>query len=190
MHDGGLYPIFLKLEGRAVLVVGAGSVAERKIEALLEAGAHVRVVAPEATQRVRELAERGALQLHARPFRDSDAEGAWLVVAATGDAGVQDAAARSAGARRAFVIAVDDPANASAYSGAIVRRPPFTVAISSSGETPALTRLLREIIEHALPAESWIAHARALRRKWRADTTPMGERFGELVRELARRKVD
>ncbi len=190
MHDGGLYPIFLKLEGRTVLVVGAGAVAERKIDALLRAGAHVRVVAPDATERVRELAGQGALEWHARPFEDRDAEGAWLVVAATPDAGVQGAASRSAGARRAFIIAVDDPANATAYSGAIVRRPPFTVAISSSGETPALTRLMREIIEHALPAESWIAHARALRRKWRADRTPMGERFGELVRELARVKGD
>jgi siroheme synthase-like protein len=187
MSAAGLYPVFLKLEGRQALVVGAGTVGERKIEALLLAGARVRVVAPEATPRVRDLARKGALEWRARPFEDADAEGAWLIVAATPDAAAQGRVAACAGARRAFVIAVDDPPNASAYSGAVVRRPPFTIAISSSGETPALTRLLREIIEHALPADDWIAHARLLRRKWRAEKTPMGQRFGELVRELAKK---
>ena len=62
-----------------------------------------------------------------------------------------------------------------------MRRPPFLVAISSSGATPALTRLVREIIEQVLPGDAWIEHARALREKWIADGTPMGERFGDLV---------
>jgi siroheme synthase-like protein len=188
MPDARVYPLFLKLEGREVLVVGAGSVGERKIESLVEAGARVRVVAPEATPRVRELAQQGAVDWRARRFVEADAEGAWLIVAATPDGAAQSAVAASATARMVFVIAVDDPPNASAYSGAVVRRPPFTVAISSSGEAPALTRLLREVIEHALPSESWVAHARALRRRWRADKTPMGARFGELVRELAKRR--
>lgn len=182
-----LYPVFLKLEGRQVLVVGAGTVGERKIESLLAAGARVRVVAPEATPRVRDLAQAGALEWRTRPFEDADAEGAWLIVAATPDAAAQGLAAAAGRARRAFVIAADDPPNASAYSGAVVRRPPFTIAISSSGETPALTRLLREIIESALPADDWVAHARALRRRWRAEKAPMGQRFGELVRELAKK---
>jgi len=187
MSGASLYPIFLKLEGRHVLVVGAGAVAERKIESLLSAGARVRVVAPEATPRLRDLAREGALEWHPRPFHDTDADGMWLIVAATSDTATQSRVADSGSIRHAFVIAVDDPPNASAYSGAVIRRPPFTIAISSSGETPALTRLLREIIEHALPADEWIAHARALRRKWRTEKTPMGQRFGELVRELAKK---
>lgn len=89
--------------------------------------------------------------------------------------------------RRLFVVAVDDPANASAYSAAIVRRAPLTVAISSSGATPALTRLLREVIEEVLPHPDWIAHAQALRTEWLASAKPMGERFADLVRELANR---
>jgi siroheme synthase-like protein len=113
-------------------------------------------------------------------------DGAWLVFAATGDASVQRRVADAAGERRVFCVAVDDPANASAYSGAVVRRPPFTVAISSSGAAPALTRLVREVIEHVLPGERWVERATELRAKWLADGTPMGDRFAELVREMAR----
>jgi siroheme synthase-like protein len=187
MTDAVVYPLFLKLAGRTVLVVGAGAVGERRIQALVDAGARVRAVAPSATPRVARLAEGGSIEWHARPFVELDVDGTWLVVAATSDAAVQRAVAASCASRCVFCVAVDDPSNASAYSGALVRRDPFTIAISSSGETPALTRLLREVIELALPSDAWVAHARALRRKWKAEKTPMGERFAELVRELAKR---
>jgi siroheme synthase-like protein len=184
MAEAALYPIFLKLEGRRVLVVGAGTQAERKIAAALEALAHVHVVAPVATPRIEQWAKAGAVTWSARVFEDADAEGAWLVVAATPDAEVQRAVAASCAARRLFCLAVDDPAHASAYSASVLRRPPFTVAISSSGETPALTRLVREVLEGALPPDEWITRARALRRKWRREGTPMAERFAELAKDL------
>jgi siroheme synthase-like protein len=185
--DASLFPLFLKLAGRAVLVVGAGAIAERKVASLRAAGAEVRLVAPDATAELRRLAGEGLLAWEARGFEESDLEGAWLVVAATGDPDTQKRVAAATEARRVFLLAVDDPPNASAYSGAVVHRPPFLVAISSSGATPALTRLLREIIEQVLPGDSWIEHARALREKWIADGTPMGERFGDLVRSLRQR---
>jgi uroporphyrin-III C-methyltransferase/precorrin-2 dehydrogenase/sirohydrochlorin ferrochelatase len=188
--DSGVYPIFLKLGGRTVLVVGAGVVAERKIAALVDAKALVRVVAPDATDGVRHLARSGALEWHARPFAESDVDGAWLVVAATGDAAVQRRVAAAGEARHTFVVAVDDVANATAYSGAIVARPPFTVAISSSGETPALTRLVREIIEQVLPPDDWIEHAKEIRARWIASGTPFNERFGLLVKEFAARSKE
>ena len=188
--EPALYPIFLKLRGRRVLVVGAGPVAERKIAALVEAAADVVVVAMEATPRIRERATNGDIAWHARAFIPSDADGAWLVVAATSDPAVQRAAAAAAEERRLFVLAVDDIANATAYSGAIVRRPPFTVAISSSGETPALTRLLREILEDALPPADWVEHAKALRAAWIASGIPAGSRFADLVRTFASRARD
>jgi siroheme synthase-like protein len=183
-----LLPLFLKLEGRDVLVVGGGGVAERKIAALLEARAIVRVVSPEATEGVQRAAADGAIRWERRAFADADADGAWLVFAATGDAEVQRGVAEAARARRVFCVAVDDPPNASAYSGAVVHRPPFLVAISSQGATPALTRLLREVIEQVLPGDAWVERARELRARWLADGTPMGERFPELVREITRRK--
>jgi uroporphyrin-III C-methyltransferase/precorrin-2 dehydrogenase/sirohydrochlorin ferrochelatase len=182
----GLLPLFLKLEGRDVLVVGAGAVAERKIASLLEAGARVRVVAPETSEGVRRLADEGKVTLHRRAFAESDLAGTWLVFAATAEADIQRRVGEAAAAQRTFCVAVDDPANASAYSGAVVARPPFLVAISSSGETPALTRLLREVIEHVLPGDGWVEHARALRAKWIAERTPMQDRFAELVRDVKR----
>ncbi len=171
-----------------MLVVGAGAVAERKIEALLRAKAVVRVVAPDATSAIRDWAAKGVVEWLARPFDPADATDPWLVVAATSDAAVQRGVADAADARGRFVIAVDDPANASAYSGAVVSRPPFAIAISSSGAAPALTRLMREVIEHVLPSEDAIADAKKLRAKWLAAETPIGDRFEELVRELTRER--
>ncbi len=185
--ETSLYPVFLKLEGRQVLVVGGGAVAERKIDALIQSRARVRVVAPDATDAIRQWATETALEWFARPFDDSDVDDAWLVIAATADPAVQRSVAAAAERRGRFVVAVDDPAHASAYSGAVVRRPPFTVAISSSGTAPALTRLFREVLEQALPSDDAIADAQRLRAKWQAEGTPMEKRFDELVRELKNR---
>lgn len=180
-------PLFLKLEGRVVLVVGAGEVAERKVTSLLEARARVRLVAPEATASLERLAAGGSLEWRRRGFEESDVEGAWLAFAATSDAATQRAVGESCSARRVFCVAVDDPPNATAYSGAVVRRPPFTVAISSTGAAPALTRLVRELVELVLPGQEWVEHARQLRERWKAEGTPMQDRFAELVREFAAR---
>jgi siroheme synthase-like protein len=185
-NEASLYPVFLKLAGRTVVVVGAGSVAERKIAPLVDAGATVRVVAPDATEAVRRLAERGVILWIDRKFEDADVDGAWLVMSATSNPETQRAVAVASLARRTFLIAVDDPPNASAYSGAVVQRPPFLVAISSSGEAPALARLLREIIEQVMPGPTWVEHAKRLRAKWLADRSPMADRFGELVKEFKR----
>jgi uroporphyrin-III C-methyltransferase/precorrin-2 dehydrogenase/sirohydrochlorin ferrochelatase len=177
-----LYPLFLNVRGRRVVVVGAGAVAERKVNELLAAGAAVDVVAKDASEAIEALARRGEVSLARRPFDPGDLDGTWLVVAATGDEAVQRAVFAAAEARRVFVVAVDDPANGSAHTPAIVVREPYVVAISSAGETPALTRLLREILEQILPDEQWVEAARALRAKWKSERTPMGSRFPELVR--------
>jgi siroheme synthase-like protein len=182
--EASLYPLFLKLGGLPVLVVGAGTVAERKVVALLSAGARIRVVAPRATAKIQQLAQATTIEWTARGFEDADVEHVWLVVASTSDADVQRRVAAAASAHRTFVVAVDDPAHASAYSGAVVRRPPFTIAISSSGATPAMTRLVREVIERVLPSDAWVEHAKRLRAKWLAEGTPTGNRFAELVRAI------
>lgn len=182
-----LLPLFLKLAGRRVLVVGAGVVAERKIATLVEAGARVCVVAPAATVTIARLSSAGAIEWRARPFEEPDLEGAWLAFAATSDPEAQRRVHGAASQRRVFCVAVDDPPNASAYSGATVRRPPYTIAISSSGAAPALTRLLREILDSLLPGDEWVEQAERLRARWRADKTPMAARFGELVRAFGAR---
>lgn len=180
-----LFPLFLRLRDKDVLVVGAGAVAERKIEELVNAGARVRVVALDATPAVKALA--GTIALAERAFEPSDIGEAWLVVAATSDASVQREVCALAEAARIFAIAIDDPPNGSAYSAAVLRRAPLTVAISSDGEAPALVRLLREIFEQILPDADWVEAARALRDKWRAEKTPMSSRFPELVRAFKSR---
>lgn len=180
-----VFPVFLLLRGRRVAVIGGGAVAERKVTDLLEASAVVRLVSPEVTPRLAELAAAERIEHRPRAFDASDIEDAWLVVACTDVPSVQHEVSRDCEARRIFCIAVDDVANASAVGGSILRRPPFVVAISSSGEAPALTRLVREILESALPPSSFIERARRLRRQWKERGVPMNQRFEELLRAFS-----
>jgi siroheme synthase-like protein len=170
-----LFPLFLDLAGKDVLLVGGGVIATRKARDLAAAGAKVRVVALDVAEEIE------AVAVERRAFEERDVEGAWLVMAATDDAQVQKQIAEACQKARVFCIAVDDPDNASAYGGGVVRRGPVTIAISTSGEAPALARLMREVLEQMLPDEGFVDAARALREKWKAEKTPMGSRFGELV---------
>ncbi len=141
------FPLFLDLRDRAVLVVGAGLVAERKIALLLTAGARVTVVAPVAHSQVQARAQAGEITLHARVFDASCLDGVWLVIAATNDAALNDAVSRAATERRLWCNVVDDAERSSAQVPAIIDRSPLTIAISSGGAAPVLARRLREKIE-------------------------------------------
>ena len=174
-----LFPLFLDLVGKDVLVVGGGAVAARKVADLVGAGAKVRVVALDVAPELAATADM--VSVDRRAFEERDVEGAWLTIAATDDPEVQRRVSSACERSRTFCVAVDDPPNASAYGGAILRRGPITVAISTSGEAPALARLMREVLEQALPDEGFVEAARALREKWREEKTPMASRFGELV---------
>jgi uroporphyrin-III C-methyltransferase/precorrin-2 dehydrogenase/sirohydrochlorin ferrochelatase len=176
-----LIPLFLDLSGRPVLLVGGGRVAAAKLQQLLAAGAVVRVVSPLV------VAEIGAMDvvIVRRAFRPSDLDGMWLVVAAaTPD--VNRLVADAAEERRIFVNAVDDPPNATAYLSGVVRRADVTIAISTSGEAPALTALVREALDAVLPNDlaGWMETARSARRTWRRDAVPMDARKPLLLRAL------
>ena len=176
-----LFPIFLKLTRRPVLVVGAGPVAASKLAPLRDAGADVTVVAPDVSAPVR----AAGVRIHARRFEPADLDGVWLVVAAaTPD--VNAAVSTAAERRRIFVNAVDDPANATAYLGGVVRRAGVTIAVSTSGQAPALAGVLREAIDAVLPAdlERWCETAGALRRRWKAEQVPMASRRPQLIEAL------
>ena len=178
-----LFPVFLKLANRPVVLVGGRSVATAKLSALLDADARVTVVAPEVTP---EIAESGVTIRH-RPFEASDLDDAWLAVAAAPRA-VNRTVAAAAETRRVFVNAVDDPQHASVYLGGVVRRGGVTVAISTDGRAPALAGLIRQALETLLPeneVERWMSVARDQRTKWVATSVPMDERRPLLLRALA-----
>jgi uroporphyrin-III C-methyltransferase / precorrin-2 dehydrogenase / sirohydrochlorin ferrochelatase len=178
-----VFPVFLKLEGRPVLVVGAGPVAAGKIRPLVAAGARVTVVAPTVADEITALAP--AVTIVRRPFEPGDVSGVWYVVAAAPPE-VNRAVARAAGDRCLFVNAVDDLESASAYAGAIVEKAGVTIAMSTDGEAPALAGLVREALELLLPddLEIWMASAQEARRKWLAERVPMAERRPLLLQAL------
>jgi uroporphyrin-III C-methyltransferase/precorrin-2 dehydrogenase/sirohydrochlorin ferrochelatase len=162
-------------------MVGGGSVAAGKLQALLDAGAHVTVVAPEVRQEI--LA--ADVTVVRRQFEPTDLEGACYVVAASVPE-VNRAVAAAADERHLFVNAVDDAASASAYLGGVVRRDGVTVAISTDGAAPALAGLLREAIDAFLPRDlvNWIATAREVRAQWKSEGVPMSSRRPRLLAAL------
>jgi uroporphyrin-III C-methyltransferase/precorrin-2 dehydrogenase/sirohydrochlorin ferrochelatase len=180
-----LFPLFLKLAGRKVLVVGGGPVAAAKIAALREADAEIAVVAPEVVPEIGDLAMAGKIALLPRSFGAADLGGVWLVVAAATPE-VNRMVAAAAESQRLFVLAVDDPTAASAYGAGTLRRGGVTVAVSTEGRAPALAGLLREGLEAVLPddLEAWTAEAERQRARWRADGVPMAERRPLLLRAL------
>ncbi len=144
-----LLPLFLTLTGRRVLLVGGGPVAAAKLRQLLAVGADVHVVAPRVDAEI----ERAGVTIARRRFEPADLDETWLVVAAATPEANREVAA-AADARRIFVNAVDDPSNATAFLGGVVRRGGVTIAISTSGDAPALAGLLREALDAVLPASS------------------------------------
>jgi siroheme synthase-like protein len=178
-----VFPVFLRLAGRRVLVVGGGAVAASKLPGLRKANARVTVVAPE----IRPEIEEAGVRLLRRHFRPRDLARAWLVVAAATPE-VNRRVASAAEARQVFVNAVDDPRNASAYLGGVFHRAGVTISISTGGEAPALAGLLREGLEALVPEEvgDWLEQARTLRHGWRANRTPMAGRRPLLLEALNR----
>jgi uroporphyrin-III C-methyltransferase / precorrin-2 dehydrogenase / sirohydrochlorin ferrochelatase len=178
-----LFPVFLKLAGRAVLVVGGGKVAAAKLPGLVAAGARITVVAPEIQAEIRD----AEVEVRERPFAPEDVDGVWLVLAAAPPE-VNAAVAAAAEERRVFVNAVDDAARASAYTGGVLRRDGVTVAVSTEGRAPALAGLLREGLDALVPQEieEWIEQAVLLKARQRAARVAMEARRPALLDALNR----
>lgn len=168
-----LLPLFLDLEGRPTLVVGGGAVAAVRVMQLLGCGARVTVVAPEVRPEIR---ASGAVVIERR-FQAGDLDGVWLAVAAATPEVAREVA-RAAEALRIFVNAADEPAAATAYAGAVLRRGGVVVAVSTEGRAPALAGLLREALGALLPddLEAWVEAARRLRADHRAAGVPLPDR--------------
>ncbi|RDI99818.1 uroporphyrinogen-III C-methyltransferase [Dyella solisilvae] len=145
-----LYPIFADLHGLPVLVVGGGSVARRKAQMLLGAGARVSVGAPQLDEELAHQAEGGEITWRCGEFAPDWLEGMWLVIAATDDRQLNARVAAEAGKRRIFANVVDDAEQSRFHVPAVVDRSPLMVAISTAGAAPALARRVRETLEQVL----------------------------------------
>ena len=156
-----LLPIFLKLDGRPALLVGAGTVALEKIGSLLKTGVKLRVIAPQARPEIRQLAAEGKLEWIEREFQPSDLDGNFIVIAATDVPEVNATVYREAVARGIACNSVDDIPNCDFFFGSVVSRGDLQIAISTAGESPALAQRLRREIDEQLPEDlgPWLANS-------------------------------
>ena len=186
-----LFPLFLKLEGRHCLVVGAGTVAEGKIAGLLDTGVRLRVVAPEATQQVRAWAEAGKLDWQQRAFQTTDLEGTFLVVAATSSTAVHEQIFAEAQRLGVLCNVVDVPPLCDFYYPAVVRRGDLQIAISTAGESPALAQRLRKELEEQFGPEyeHWLESLGEARDKLMADKNLDPEERTRRLHELVTREA-
>jgi uroporphyrin-III C-methyltransferase / precorrin-2 dehydrogenase / sirohydrochlorin ferrochelatase len=184
-----LFAVFLKLDGRPCLVVGAGRVAESKIESLVRCGASVRVVAPEATEAVRAMAREGKIVWEPRVFEPSDLADVFLVVAATPSPQLHQSIFEQA--RRSGILcnAVDEPERCDFYYPAVVRRGPLQIAVSTSGRAPLLAQQIRKELERQFGREygPWTEQIGRARSELLAGNTPPEERLARLQELCATR---
>jgi uroporphyrin-III C-methyltransferase len=185
-----LLPIFLKLDGRPGLLVGAGTVALDKIGSLFRTGIRLRVVAPRAHSEIQQLAAEGKLEWIERSFESSDLDGNFVVIAATDNPEVNATVYRGAVERGILCNSVDDIPNCDFFFGSVVSRGDLQIAISTAGESPAFAQRLGREIDEQLPADlgPWLANVGQLRRDVLA-THPRGEERKLLLHELAHRQI-
>jgi len=202
-----LFPMFVKLEGRLAAVVGGGEIAAGKIDGLLQAGAKVRLIAPDIHASLVAAIRDRRIDWLPRKFEPNDLQGAALVIAATSAPGVNAEVFREAEARGIFCNAVDDIENCHFYYGSVVQRGDLQIAISTNGKSPALAQRLRKELEEQFGSEyavwlEWLGAARELLRAADGGTEstkkmlhhlaskPMYEQFvKESRRKPARRSV-
>jgi len=185
-----MFPIFLKLEGRRALVVGAGTIAEGKIRGLLQAGASVEVVAPSAVPQIQEWFGQGVLSWQPRAFEPRDLDQVSIVVAATPSREVNRQVFQEARLRNVLCNSVDDPENCDFYYPAVVQRGDLQIAISTNGRSPALAQRLRQELEEQFGSEyeSWVVELGEVRnRLFAADLDAEARR--KLLHEFASREA-
>lgn len=185
-----LFPMFVKLEGRQVLVVGAGRVGEPKIAGLLDTGASIRVVAIDASAAVREWARAGRIKLQIRAFRGEDLNGAFLAVVATSSRTLNERIYQEAQKRGVLCNVVDVPDLCDFFYPAVVRRGDLQIAVSTAGQSPSLAQKIRQQIEkqYGPGYADWVAELGETRKLILASGLDK-ERKLELLHSLASREA-
>ncbi len=164
-----LFPAFLKLENRLVIVIGGGAIATQKIPSLLQAGARVRVISPKLHPHLAEYVRRREIDWHPKPFAADDLVGAFLVIAATSIRELNASVFAEAERRNILCNSVDDIDHCHFYYGSVVQRGDLQIAISTNGKSPALAQRLRLELERQFGPEyaawlEWLGVARDLLR--------------------------
>ena len=185
-----LFPMYVKLSGHSVLVVGAGKAAESKIEGLLDTGAQIRVVALEATSRVQNWAKSNVIGFEQRAFVASDLDGIFLVIVATSSSAVNRAIFRAAESRSILCNVVDVPELCDFFYPAVLRRGDLQIAISTAGQSPCLAQSIRQKLEKQFGPRfgEWVAELGETRREvLRSHLEPEEKRF--LLQSFASRNA-
>jgi precorrin-2 dehydrogenase/sirohydrochlorin ferrochelatase len=183
-----LFPMFLKLDGRRVLMVGAGKIGEQKIAGLLDTGAHLHVIALHATDAVRQWARDGRLRLEERAYTSADLDGVFLVIVATSERELNQHIYSEAQKRGLLCNVVDVPEQCDFYYPAVVKRGDLQIAISTSGQSPSLAQQIRQKLDHQFgPAYGdWVAELGQVRREILSSSLA-AERKRYLLQSLASR---
>jgi precorrin-2 dehydrogenase / sirohydrochlorin ferrochelatase len=142
-----LFPMFLKLEGRQCLVVGAGKIGESKIGGLLSTGARIRVVALDTTPAVREWAREGSIELDLRAFANDDLNGVFVAIVATSSRSLNELVYGEAQKRGVLCNVVDVPDLCDFFYPAVMQRGDLQIAISTAGRSPSLAQKIRQQLE-------------------------------------------
>jgi precorrin-2 dehydrogenase / sirohydrochlorin ferrochelatase len=185
-----LFPMFLKLTGRPCLVVGAGPVGESKIAGLLETGAHIRVVALEASASVREWAQSGSIDLQLRHFKPEDLDGVFLAIVATSSRSLNERIHHEAQRRDVLLNVVDVPDLCDFFYPSVVGRGDLQIAVSTAGKSPSLAQRIRQQLEKQFgPAyAAWVAELGETRKLILASNLEK-ERKLDLLHSLASREA-
>jgi precorrin-2 dehydrogenase / sirohydrochlorin ferrochelatase len=141
------YPVFLNLTGKKCVVAGGGQVALRKVQSLLGSGASIEVIGSRICPGLAPLAAKGLLEIRRQKYDEGDIDGAYAVIAATGDRKLNRSIASEARRKKVLVNVVDDPVNCDFIMPSIMRRGDIAIAISTGGKSPALARKLRARLE-------------------------------------------
>jgi precorrin-2 dehydrogenase / sirohydrochlorin ferrochelatase len=186
-----LYPIFLKLEGRKVLIVGGGKVAEEKIYAVLRSAKDVTVIAPKITPRIREWAEAGLVEHITGEYSPGLVKKFFLVIACTDSEATNREVYEEAQQAGVLCNSVDDPSHCDFYAPAVVSRGNFQIAISTGGHSPALAQRVRKKLEQQFGPEyetwtEWLGRMR----EGLVKALPRGQRRTELLHLLAQSRTE
>ncbi len=189
----GLFPVFLRLGGRQALVVGGGEIASIRVGQLLASGSRVTVIAEEVSKSLEELAGKGAIELHRRPFAPEDiTQEFFIVIGTTRDPESQADIAREAERHRLLCNVVDSVQHCNFFAPAVVERGDLKIAISTNGRSPVLARRLREIIEAALSegTEDWVQQLGELRQRLKLEIRVDFETRKRIIEEVIRRTFE